>query len=197
MGKPPLTDEERRIKDLTRELHEASQEARQALKNLQAELNTLYESEIRTVLQADLDAAAAVIRAGVSAVEDRLAEMEQQMAADVNQIGELGRTVQAGQQEIMARLAGFSSKEESAKTFAAEAAKTARELTRNEVYLQLIAGYVIDELADKSPEFGNMTTAAGRRGGISVRLADEKHPPGLYDENMRPLDIRITPLSVS
>lgn len=206
MGKPPLTDEERRVKDLTRELHEAAKEAREALKNLQAELACLYKQEIRGALQADLDTASDEIRKRVAAVNEHLAKLEERIVRDYNEISEAGKRVQEGQRDIMARVAGFQSKEESARIFAEEIARVSRALAGDKVFAQLVASYVIADLdGETGGEFSGRApanfdimrglgkAARASKPGVTVRLADEEHPPGLYDEHMRPLDIRIVP----
>ncbi|HEV2244919.1 MAG TPA: hypothetical protein VGR98_28045 [Streptosporangiaceae bacterium] len=202
MGKPPLTDEERRVKDLTRELHEAMKEARQALKDLQAELGDCYQTQIHDALQADLDVASNAIREGVRAVDEHLQRLEKRIIADYKEITDAAEVIRDSQRDLLAKVTGFQSKEESARIFAEETARVSRALATDPVFGRLVATYVIAELdcetagefTGRAPaNFDIMRKLGQATGGIAVRLADAEHPPGLYDEHMRPLDIRIVP----
>jgi small-conductance mechanosensitive channel len=56
MGKPPLTEEQLKLKELTRELHEAAKDARAAAKELNAARDAVWD-DARAMLQALVDEA--------------------------------------------------------------------------------------------------------------------------------------------
>lgn len=183
MGKPPLTDEERRIKDLTREMHEATQAALDAARQLR---------EARDGLGSTIDAIV------VAHVNSHVREINGYLDQGYELMLEVEKTVQAAIGEVSGRVLGFADYE----TALDHVAEIVKNVVVSPEYQGSIARRVVEEMnellrdqgfADESKAFAIREVMARRAQVTVMDAATAGRPPGLYDEHMQPLNFRIVP----
>lgn len=153
-GAPKSPEEERaELRQLTRELHEAAQDARGAARELRAEREKaagIIEDMITELVVPLVNEAVTEINghfnAGVLAAQGKFAEVDETLLKMVRDARECAGLIEKKAMDVEARLAGFSSREDALAVLQGSIAGTIATLAREEVFISDVAAKIAESV---------------------------------------------------